>query len=359
MTLFLHQILFFIVHWFFLTTMPVYFKNEGYNNIEVGILFFLFQFSNLILFALLTQFKFKGTYLKYLYLTEFISLLALFYLIENIFLSSIIILIIAMTHNLAFSYNDSIIVEQKKEHYGIYRSIGSMAFVIVSMLFYFLFNKEYNQLYFIILIISFTTFITSSIISKKTETMQHIYIKKEHFIKEKSFILFSIIYNIPLGIYLSFYSIYLIDKNYSMNQIYLIWAVSVLFEIIMLFIQHKIIDRNNFLNPINIMIISSLITVFRFAGLEIFIESFWMQIVLNTLHMFTFSIFFGSMIKYFYTKYPKEHFIYLKMYRGLGFGIGGSFGAILGGIIYYYYPEYLFYTAGFFSLISILFLLKK
>jgi len=358
MNLFIQQFLLFTFSTFFIiTTIPKIFLNE-YSLIIVGFLMMFVQLSNLILNIILSKFTFKGKYLSFIYFLFFINNLILYFFINNLIITIISFLLFSIFYNLIFTYNDSMILEKHKHKYGIYRSIGSSFFVLMSIFSYF-FIKDYNILFILMVFSSLLLFLNSFSLAKSTiKIHQDIKIKKENILNEKYLFIFSIIFNISIAMYFSFYSIFLTKFGYSINQVFIIFGISVIAETIMLIFQHNIINKNKFLNVYNLIIFSIFMTVIRFILIQMFPLSFIIQICANILHLFTFSLFFSSMLLYLKEKYPSTHFIYSTLYRGIGFGIGGTIGALLSGIIYKYYGIYYFYVPATLSFISIYFLLK-
>ena len=359
MNFLLHQFLFFtFITFTILTSFPKIFENNGYSYFIIGFLMMFMQITNLILSLLFTKFTFKGKYLTYIYGMLFLNIVSLYFFIDNLYLTGINFFIFAMLYSISFTYNDSMILEKYKEKFGQFRAIGSAFFVLMSIFSYF-YIHDVNVIFQLMVIASLIMFINSFFLTKGTKTThQNIKITKQHVLNEKNLYLFAILFNLSLGVYFSFYSIFLIELGYTINQVFIIFGLSVASETITLFFQHKIINKNIFFNVFNIMIASMVFTIIRFILIQLFPHEFSIQIIANLLHLFTFSLFFSSMLLYLKDKYPNEHFIYSKLYRGIGFGIGGTIGALLSGILYTNYGNYFFYIPAIFTFISIYFLFK-
>jgi PPP family 3-phenylpropionic acid transporter len=356
MNFILHQALFFgLIVFTINTSFPVILGEYGYSSFEIGILLTISGLTNFILSLLFFKFTFKGEYLKFIYFFLFLFLLSTYVFIGNFYLTIINIFFLFSFYNLSFSYNDSMILEKYNKNFGRVRGIGSLFFVLMSVISYFIID-DIKILFIGMIIAGLFLFLNSLTLDKLKNVQQNIYIKIDYFIDEKFILLFYFFFNIGLGIFFSFYSLLLLDAGYSINQVFIIFGFFVFAETLMLFFQDKLIEYNRFLSIKNILILSIVLTILRFSLLQYYIDNYLLQILINSIHMFTYALLFTSLLFYFKKKYSDNHFVFNKISRGIGNGLGMTVGAFLGGILFVDFSSSLLYFAASFILISLFFI---
>jgi len=102
----------------------------------------------------------------------------------------------------------------------------------------------------------------------------------------------------------------------------------------MLYFQGSLLERN----LLNILKIVILITAFRWMILYLYPQNIWFTFASQSLHAFSFALYHTATITYIFSLYSQKR-LAQQFLLGVGFGLGGSIGAILSGWIY---GEYLF-----------------
>lgn len=329
----LYNIFYYAVYMFVvLTILPTTLGNIGYSNIEIGYMYSIMNSCNLLIVVLLIYFSFNTR--NYIY-TNLLALLSTFFLVylvyNNIYTRYMYLAIFLFAFFNLFngSYLDSMTLNTFKEKYGYARSFGSYGFFFTGLiLFFFTIDEKY---YYIGLLIStFILFILSFKLSNDKDLHQDINITWKHVINEYWIWIFLFIFQLGMGIHYTYYSIYLINHDYQLNQIFLIWSIPVLFESLSFMFQKQIF---NIFSIKSLILISIIMTIIRFILLEYFIDNFYLQIIINILHVFGFALIHSSLLNYFSTKY-ENYYEYLKIYRAILFGIALIVGAMLGGYLY-------------------------
>jgi len=129
--------------------------------------------------------------------------------------------------------------------------------------------------------------------------------------------------------YYTFYTIYLSDFGYSKTVIGILWALGVLFEVILFLNLHK------FLKPVRfrtMLIGSCLITGLRWLIIGLFPESILLLVLAQVLHAVSFGLFHGvavSMVHRYFT--GRHQHRGMALYGSISFGAGGAVGSLASG----------------------------
>jgi PPP family 3-phenylpropionic acid transporter len=111
------------------------------------------------------------------------------------------------------------------------------------------------------------------------------------------------------------------------------WSFGVICEIVMLYFQGPLLQRN----LLNILQFATLITVLRWLILYLFPDSVVLTFASQSLHAFSFALYHTAAITYVFSLYTQKK-LAQQFFLGIAFGLGGSVGAILAGQIYGEYP---------------------
>jgi PPP family 3-phenylpropionic acid transporter len=144
--------------------------------------------------------------------------------------------------------------------------------------------------------------------------------------------------------YYTFYTLYLSDFGYTKTVIGILWALGVLFEVLLFIAMHR------FLRPARFRVLfvaSLLVTALRWLMIGYFPESMLMLVMAQVLHAVSFGLFHGvavSMIhRYFIGRHQHRG---MALYGSISFGAGGALGALVSGnLMVWYGAEYTFAAA--------------
>jgi len=129
--------------------------------------------------------------------------------------------------------------------------------------------------------------------------------------------------------YYAFYTLYLSDYGYSKTVIGILWALGVLFEVILFLNLHK------FLRPVRfraLIIGSCIVTVLRWLIIGLFPESLLLLVLAQVLHAISFGLFHGvavSMVHRYFT--GRHQHRGMALYGSISFGAGGVVGSLASG----------------------------
>jgi len=151
--------------------------------------------------------------------------------------------------------------------------------------------------------------------------------------------------------YYTFYTLYLSDFGYSKTVIGILWAIGVLFEVMLFLTMHR------FLKPVrfrSLLIFSCIITSLRWLIIGMFPGSLVMLVLGQVLHAVSFGLFHGvavSMIHRYFT--GRHQHRGMALYGSVSFGAGGAVGSLVSGYMMGWFgAEFTFMAASMVVLIA-------
>jgi PPP family 3-phenylpropionic acid transporter len=142
---------------------------------------------------------------------------------------------------------------------------------------------------------------------------------------------------VSFGGFYNFFTIYEAAHGMSQATISYLWSFGVLIEIVMLYYQGPLLQRDL---P-GLIQFATLTAVVRWSMLWLWPESLIVSYASQTLHAFSFALYYTATIAYVYQLYTQKK-LAQQFYLGITFGLGGSVGAALSGRIYDWHSEWMF-----------------
>jgi PPP family 3-phenylpropionic acid transporter len=154
------------------------------------------------------------------------------------------------------------------------------------------------------------------------------------------------------GSFYNFFTIYATDNGISMDMTIYLWSFGVLVEVLMFFTQAKLLQKS----LLFIIEISVFATAFRWFLVYLFADNIMVLFFSQAIHALSFALFHSASISYLFMHY-KNRSLAQQLFSGLSYGLGGLMGAFIAGLIYEYYPSYLFLSSSSFALLALGFFL--
>jgi PPP family 3-phenylpropionic acid transporter len=323
--------------------MPTALIGFGYSKLEIGIVYSAAPFMRFLL-----PFIFK----YYIELTHKVYVVALLFtfLSAILFLSSIHTFYIHLVANLLFGgamgiilpFVETIALQQlSKKMYGKIRLWGSVGFILVALWFGEVAVSPMGTIYYLIAM-GFFTFIFGYLIlhfdsEHKTDTSDE---DKAFSLKKYwAFWVSVFLMQVAFGGFYTFFTIYEEAQGVSAQIISYLWTFGVICEIVMLYFQGSLLERN----LLTILKVATLITAFRWLLLYLYPSSLEITFLSQSLHAISFALYHTAAITYVFSLYTQKR-LAQQFFLGISFGLGGSVGAYLSGYVYdsESYGEYLF-----------------
>ena len=310
----------------------------GYDSIEIGLIYAAAPFMRFLL-----PFIFK----YYLHLTHkvfilaltftFISSLLFLQTVDNFYAHLIANLLFGASMGITLPFVETISLQQlSKKMYGKIRLWGSVGFILVSLLLGALEPSPVDTLYYLIgtgfFTLVFGYFVLQYDQHKESSNQE----SNSAFSLQKYWAFWASIFlmQVAFGGFYTFFTIYEEAKGLSPQIISYLWTFGVLCEIVMLYFQGPLLQKN----LLNILKIATLITAFRWLLLYLFPSSIELTFFSQSLHAVSFALYHTSAITYVFSLYTQKR-LAQQFFLGISFGLGGSVGAFIAG---YIYGEYLF-----------------
>jgi PPP family 3-phenylpropionic acid transporter len=132
------------------------------------------------------------------------------------------------------------------------------------------------------------------------------------------------------GAYYVFFTPYMTEHGYSMSSIGSLWAFGVVAEVIVFIFMNRLLHKFSLRN---LILFSLLVAVFRWALLSIFVDYFFVVILIQIMHAATFGIYHVAAIHLIHIYFPGRHQGKGQaLYSSLSFGAGGALGSYISGV---------------------------
>ena len=322
----------------------LYLQDLKFNAVEIGALLSLFHFSRIIapnFWGWLADYT--GQRAKWIRLSSFLGVLGFFgvFWADTFYLMFFTMMAMSIftssTLPLAESLTLSHLSTSKENNsYSRIRLWGSVGFITAAFLLGCLIDIfSIKTLVWGLLLAQLTIFILTFYIPEKKE--QIIYPVKRsilNVIKNREVIAMLLGSGLMVsshGLLYNFYSIFLIENNYSSFAIGALWSTGVIFEIFIFILMPKILKK---INLKKILLISLALAVLRFFLIGNFVNNIYIIIFAQILHAATFGSFHVAsiqIIEYFFNK--DHHARGQSIYNSLTYGVGGAVGGLGGGLM--------------------------
>ena len=134
---------------------------------------------------------------------------------------------------------------------------------------------------------------------------------------------------LSFGGFYTYFTIYESSFGISLDMIRWMWIFGVLCEIVMLYFQGPLLEKN----LLQVIKITTFITSLRWLILYLFSNNLTMIFVSQSLHAFSFALYHTAVISYLFMLYTQKK-LAQQFYLGVSFGLGASFGSLLAGKMY-------------------------
>jgi PPP family 3-phenylpropionic acid transporter len=312
--------------------MPKVLLELGYSTSEVGIIYAAAPFMRFLL-----PFLFR----YFLALTPRVYLLSLLFsfLATLVFIETIHCFKSYLAANLLFGaavgislpYVETIaLASLTKSAYGKVRLWGSLGFMGIALWLGKILEVPLEALYYLsamtFLTLLFGTLLIQYDTLPHTETQKKSSFSLSHY---WAFWVSVFLMQVGFGGFYNFFTIYETAHGISLEMTSWMWSFGVICEIIMLYFQGPLLQRN----LLNILQFAILITALRWLLLYLFPGSIPWTFASQSLHAISFALYHTASITYVFSLYQEKK-LAQQFFLGIAFGLGGSVGAALSGQLY-------------------------
>lgn len=325
----------------------IYLTSLSFSALQIGALLSLFQISRIFAPNFLGWIADRsGEYIKWIKISSFfgfILFIGIFW--ANSFLSIFLIMMamsiftsstLPLAESLTLAHLKANKADSKYSHIRLWGSIG---FIVAAILLGVMIDSigEKSLIYALLLtqlVIFLLAFIlpTKKVIflPKKKRSIWPILKKREVVVLLLSCALMVSSH----GLLYNFYSIFLEQQGYSGTTIGLLWAVGVIFEIIIFLLMPRILNKFTLKA---VLLISLGFAVIRFFLIGAYVDSMILLFIAQVMHAATFGSFHVASIQliahFFYNEHQARG---QSLYNSITYGVGGAIGGLGGGYMIEY-----------------------
>ncbi len=333
--------------------MPKVLNLIGYSFIDLSI---IMAASPLIRF--LSPFLF----VKYIRLTKnvfvfalilsIVSALMVYPTIDYFWSLLVVALIFGFGISLVLPYVEVIALKHiAHDRYGKVRLYGSVGFIIVSLVLVEYIQNPYNAIHFLIFTVVMIAVFGLGLLfwvenesRDPGESMQGLSV----FFKHKYLWISLFLMQLAFMPFYSFFFIHETAHGLSSQMTIYLWSFGVICEIVMLNFQGPLLRK---FSLINLMMLSLLLTVFRWLVIFMFPENVTLLAISQAIHAFSFGLYHSVSIRYLYTLYTNKS-LAQQFFMGFGYGLGGLLGTLISGVWYEYSSDTIFLFAAAITLLA-------
>ncbi|MDF1878635.1 MFS transporter [Sulfurimonas sp. SAG-AH-194-C20] len=284
-----------------------------------------------------------------------LSSLSFYTFIEDFYLLLLSNIFLGVGLGVTLPYIEVIALEKLgRENYGKVRLFGSLGFVLVALILVRLLSSPIVALEFLV-VLSFATAIFAFIIVhelyKNKKGNKEAVVNDINLFKDWKLWLGLTLMQLSFGAFYNFFTIYSTDNGISLETTIYLWSFGIAAEIVMFQYQARFL-RSKLLVLLQI---TTLLTAFRWFLVFVYPQNIYVLYFSQSLHAFSFALFHSSAIAYLHQLY-KHKALAQQFFSGITYGLGGFLGALLSGVIYEQYPEYLFLSSSFVAFMSFYFI---
>ncbi|MCK5111361.1 MAG: MFS transporter [Arcobacteraceae bacterium] len=333
--------------------LPKVLHDIGYLASEIGIVFAiapLMRFATPFLF--LKHVKLDQKLFKIILLFSVISSASFYITITDFYAFMINNAILGVCLSVLLPYIEIIALKELgKQRYGKSRLFGSIGFMLIGLILAKFLTVPQIALNYYLAATIFTVIFSYSLL--KYDTTTHDNLKEDNsfsIFKYWPFWLSLFLMQVSFGGFYNFFTIYETAHGISLETTSYLWAFGVICEIVMLYSQGIILQKN----LINIIKFSIFVTAIRWLLLFTFPDSLTIAFISQGIHAFSFGLYHSAVIIYLYSLYKNKQIAQQFMF-GIAYGLGGFIGALIAG---WTYGEYLFLYSALITLLALLSLYK-
>lgn len=327
--------------------MPKVLLELSYSAVEVGIIYAAAPFMRFLLPFAFRHFIALTPRVYHLSLAlTFFSTLVFLGVVDHFWLYLGANLLFGAAVGISLPYVETIALGAlSKHHYGKVRLWGSLGFMAIALWLGKVLDAPQEALYYLSAMACLTLFF-GAILTKYDKTPHSSAQEDASFSLSKywAFWLSIFLMQVGFGGFYNFFTIYETAHGISLEMTSWMWSFGVACEILMLYFQGPLLQRN----LLTILQFATLVTALRWMILYLFPDSVVLTFASQSLHAIGFALYHTAAITYVFSLYTQKK-LAQQFFLGIAFGLGGSVGAVLSGQLY---GEYLFLVESLITLLA-------
>jgi len=312
--------------------MPKVLIDLGYTTAEVGIIYAAAPFMRFLLPFIFKHYIRLGSkvYLFSLFFS-FAATLLFWGTVKHFELYLFANLLFGAAMGVSLPYVETIaLASLSKSSYGKVRLWGSIGFMAIALWLGKVLTVPFEALYYLS-IMTFLTLVFGLFLIRYDTTAHEQAHDDSSFSLSRywAFWISVFLMQVGFGGFYNFFTIYETSHGISLEMTSWMWSFGVVCEIVMLYFQGPLLQKN----LLNILQFAILITVLRWLILYLFPGSIIWTFTAQSMHAISFALYHTASITYVFSLYTQKK-LAQQFFLGIAFGLGGSVGALLSGQIY-------------------------
>ncbi len=335
--------------------LPKMLLGSGFSAIEVGVIYSAAPFMRFLLPFVFWHFLELSHSVYKISLTVTLLTTLLFYItIDSFTLYLIANLIFGASMGVALPFVEIIALRViSKERYGKVRLWGSVGFTLIALWLGQTLSSPREGLLYLSAMALATLIFGYLVIRYDTEVKSDKGVKEQNrdfsLMRYWAFWLSAFLLQVSFGGFYNFFTIYETANGISLETTSYLWSFGVLCEIVLFYYQGPLLGRN-LLTLLKLTIASAIV---RWALLYLYPDSLIVAYLSQSLHAFSFALYYTVVISYVYSLYTQKR-LAQQFLLGLSFGLGGSVGAVLAGWVYEIDSSWIFGMESAIALLSLI-----
>lgn len=312
--------------------MPKVLLELSYSAVEVGIIYAAAPFMRFLLpFAFRHFIALTPTIYRLSLVLTFFSTLVFLAIVDRFWLYLGANLLFGAAVGISLPYVETIALGTLSKHrYGKVRLWGSLGFMAIALWLGKVLNAPQEALYYLSAMASLSL-IFGALLTRYDTTPHSSPHDDASFSLSKywAFWLSIFLMQVGFGGFYNFFTIYETAHGISLEMTSWMWSFGVACEILMLYFQGPLLQRN----LLFLLQFATLVTALRWMMLYLFPDSVVLTFASQSLHAIGFALYHTAAITYVFSLYTQKK-LAQQFFLGIAFGLGGSVGAVLSGQLY-------------------------
>ena len=333
--------------------MPKALAGLGYGTFEIGIIYTVAPLMRFIL-PFIFKYYIRLSPKIYLYALFFTFVASLLFLatVHNFYIHILSNALLGIAMGITLPYVETISLQQlSKKMYGKIRLWGSVGFILIALWLGKIDVLPMETIYYLCLTGFLTGILGYFVLQYDIEEKGKEENNDVGFSLKKYWAFWMSIFlmQVAFGGFYTFFTIYETEQGLSTNIISYLWTFAVICEIVMLYFQGSLLQRN----LLTLLKFATLITAIRWLLLYLYPSSLEITFFSQSLHAISFALYHTAAITYVFSIYSQKR-LAQQFFLGISFGLGGGIGSLIAG---YMYGEYLFLLESLITLAAFIMLL--
>lgn len=273
---------------------------------------------------------------------------------------AVIIALFSFFWNAILAQFEVVTLSHLRQYYSLYSRIrmwGSIGFIFTVVLFGWLFDLiSLMYLPWVVCALLLALWLSSLTVDEKKRRyyQQHSPQFWRRLLREKVLLAFFVscfLLQLSHGPYYTFFSVYLVEHDYSRASTGVFWSLGVMAEVVVFLVMHRMLQR---FSLSALLRWSLFLTALRWAVIALWVDNIYLLVPAQLLHAASFGIYHAVAVEFIRQRFSgQDQGQGMALYSGLSYGAGGAAGAVLSGWLWQWSASGSFLLAALMALLAL------